>query len=75
MVNQESQPANWDDQELHSERVVVSIVSSLELQVDEVHSGVRASNVDDLKGTVQNMKHGSSLRSGAFMNKNQALTA
>lgn len=72
MVNQESQPTNWDDQELHSERVVVSIVSSLELQVDEVHSGVRASNVDDLKGTrdrVQNMNHGSSLRSGAFMNK------
>lgn len=73
MVNQESQPANWDDQELHPERVVVSIVSSLELQVDEVHSGVRASDVDDLKGT--SPKHEAWILAGVFMSKNQALTA
>lgn len=67
MVHQESQSTNWDDQELHSERVVVSIISGLELQVDEIHSGVSASNVDDLKDTrdtVQNMKDESSLCSG-----------
>lgn len=40
MVNQESQTPHGDDQELHSERVVVPIVSCLELHVDQVHSGI-----------------------------------
>lgn len=64
MVNQERQSTNRDDQELHSERVVVPIISRLELQVDEVHSGVRTPNVDDLEDThdtVQNMKDEDSL--------------
>lgn len=64
MVNQESQSTNRDDQELHSERVVIPIIRRLELQVDQVHSGVRTSNVDDLKdadGTVQGMKDEHSL--------------
>lgn len=51
MVNQESQSTDRDDQELHSERVMVPIISRLELQVDEVHSGVCTSNVDDLEDT------------------------
>lgn len=51
MVDQESQSTDRDDQELHSERVMVPIISRLELQVDEVHSGVCASNVDDLEDT------------------------
>lgn len=64
MVNQERQSTNRDDQELHSECVMVPIISRLELQVDEVHSGVRTSNVDDLEdthNTVQNMKDEDSL--------------
>lgn len=51
MVDQESQATNRDDQELHSERVVVPIIGRLELQVDQVHGGVRTSDVDDLKDT------------------------
>lgn len=49
MVDQESQATNRDNQELHSERVMVPIVSRLELRADQVHSGVRTPNVDDLK--------------------------
>ncbi len=59
VVDKESQSTNRDDQELYSERVVVPIISSLELQVDQVHSGVRTTNVDDLRDTDhtdQNMK-------------------
>lgn len=52
MVNQESQATNRDDQELHSEGVMVSIISCLELHVDQVHSGVWTSDVDDLHGGV-----------------------
>lgn len=51
MVDQEGQPTNRNHQELYSERVMVPIVSCLELQVDQVHSGVRTSNVDDLRDT------------------------
>lgn len=51
MVDQESQATNRDDQELHSECVVVPIIGRLELQVDQVHGGVRTSDVDDLKDT------------------------
>ena len=50
VVNQKSQATNRDHQELHSECVVVPVVSCLELGVDQVHGGVRTSNVDDLKG-------------------------
>ncbi len=58
MVNQESQATNGDNQELHSERVVVPIVSRLEFQVDQVHSGVCTSDVNDLKDThTQHAKH------------------
>lgn len=64
MVNQKSQSTNGDDQELHSERVVVPVISCLELQIDQVHGGVRTSNVDDLRDTdniVQIMKDKTSL--------------
>lgn len=56
MVNQEGQAANRDNQELHSERVVVPIISRLELQVDQVHSGVRTSDVNDLKDADNTMQ-------------------
>ncbi len=59
MVDKESQSTNRDDQELYSERVMVPIISSLELQVDQVHSGVCTTDVDDLRDTDhtdQNMK-------------------
>lgn len=49
MVDEESQSTNWDHEELHPERVVVPIVRCLKLHVDEVHGGIRATDVDDLK--------------------------
>lgn len=64
MVNQKSQSTDGDDQELHSERVMVPVISCLELQIDQVHGGVRTSNVDDLRDTdniVQIMKDKTSL--------------
>lgn len=51
VVNQKSQATNRDNKELHSERVVIPIVSCLELNVDQVDGGVCTSNVDDLKCT------------------------
>lgn len=51
VVDQESQATNRDNQELHSERVVVPIISGLELDVDQVHCGIRTPDVDDLKDT------------------------
>lgn len=52
MVNQESQTANRHNQELDSECIVVPVISCLELNVDQVHSGIRTSNVDDLHSGV-----------------------
>jgi len=51
VVNQERQAANRDDQKLHSERVVVPVISGLELGVDQVHGGVHTTDVDDLEDT------------------------
>lgn len=49
MVHQESQAPDRDNQELHSERVVIPVICGLELEVDQVDGCVRAPNVDDLK--------------------------
>lgn len=48
MVDEESQAAHRDDQELHPESVVVAIVGGFELGVDQVHQGVGTSDVNDL---------------------------
>lgn len=50
MVHQESQSANGDNQKLHPERVMVPVISCLELHVDQVHRGIRTSNIDELEG-------------------------
>lgn len=57
MVDKESQSTNWDHEELNPECVVVSIVRSLELHVDEVHSSVSATDVDDLEESGREMRH------------------
>lgn len=49
MIDKKREPTNRNYQELHSEGVVVSIVGGLELHVDQVHGGVRASDVDELR--------------------------
>lgn len=49
MVDEERQTTNGNDQELHPERVMVPVVGCLELHVDQVHRGVRTSDVDDLE--------------------------
>lgn len=51
MVNEERQTTNRDDQELHSECVMVPIISRLKLHIDQVYSGICTSDVDDLKDT------------------------
>lgn len=49
MIDKKREPTNRNYQELHSERVVVSIIGGLELHVDQVHGGVRAGDVDKLR--------------------------
>lgn len=48
VVDEKSQAAHRDDQELHPESVVVAIVGGFELGVDQVHQGVGTSDVNDL---------------------------
>lgn len=60
MVDEESQSTDWDHEELHPERVVVSIIGCLKLHVDEVHGGVSAADVDDLKETEDERRDASS---------------
>lgn len=49
MIDKEREPTNRNYQELHPEGVMVSIIGGLELHVDQVHGGVRASDVDKLR--------------------------
>lgn len=56
MIHQESQPTNRDDQELHSKRVMIPIICRLELKVDQVHGGIRTSDVDNLKDMYDSVK-------------------
>lgn len=57
MVNQESQSTHRDNQEFHSECVMVPIVSRLEFKVNQVHGSIRTSNVYNLKNTHNPDKH------------------
>lgn len=59
MVDKEGQSSNRYDQELYPERVMVTIIGSLELCVDQVHCSVRTANVDDLHRSVVERYEGS----------------
>lgn len=48
MVDKEGKPTHGDHQELHPERVMVAIIGGFELDIDQVHGGIRTSNVDNL---------------------------
>lgn len=48
MIDKKGEPTNRNYQKLHPEGVMVSIIGGLELHVDQVHGGVRASDVDEL---------------------------
>lgn len=49
MVDEKSETTHRNDQELRSESVVVSIIGGFELGIDQVHCGIRTSNVDNLE--------------------------
>lgn len=49
MVDEEGQAADWDDQELHPESVVVAIICGLELNVYQVNRGIGTCDIDDLQ--------------------------
>ena len=49
VVDEEGQTSDRDHQELHPERVVVSVICGLELGVDHVDRGVGTSDVDELE--------------------------
>lgn len=48
MVDENSETSDRNNQELHSEAVVVAIVGGPELHVDQVDCGIRTSDVDHL---------------------------
>lgn len=49
MIDKKRESTNRNYQKLHPERIMVSIVGGLKFHVDQVHGGIRASNVDKLK--------------------------
>lgn len=51
MVDKNSQAANWNDQELHSEAVVVTVVGGSEFHINQVYCGVGTANVDHLENS------------------------
>lgn len=48
MVDEHSQTSHGDNQELHSETVMIAVVGGPELHVDQVDGGVRTADVDHL---------------------------
>lgn len=52
MIDNDSKQGAWDDEELHTERVMVTVISGLELSVDEVNSGECRDEKEDLHGRV-----------------------
>lgn len=50
MVDQERQDGRGNDEELHSERVMVPVVSGFELAINHPDCGERAGDVDHLSG-------------------------
>lgn len=49
MIDKKRESTNRNYQKLHPERIMVSIIGGLKFHVDQVHGGIRASNVDKLK--------------------------
>lgn len=52
MVDEDRKSSNRNNQELHPEAVVVSVVGGPELHVDQVDCGVRTADVDHLHARV-----------------------
>lgn len=49
MIDKKRESTDRNYQKLHPERIMVSIIGGLKFHVDQVHGGIRASNVDKLK--------------------------
>lgn len=58
MIDQEGEASHRDHQKLHSEGIMISVVGCLKFHVDQVHCGIGAGNVDELR---TEEKHKSSL--------------
>lgn len=52
MVDENSKTPNGNNQELHSETVVVAIIGGPELHVDQVNCGICTTDVDHLHACV-----------------------
>lgn len=55
MVDENSQTPDGNDQELDSETVMVAIVGGPELNVDQVHCGIRTTDVDHLINSTEQL--------------------
>lgn len=72
MVDQESKATHRNDQELHSESVMVAIIGGFELGVDQVDSGVCTSDVNNLhSGVVQRDKRGEEVQVASRENQSK----
>lgn len=49
VVDEKREATHRDDQELHPESVMVAVIRGFELGVDQVHCGVRTSDIDNLQ--------------------------
>ncbi len=68
MVDEDSETSDRNNQELHSETVVVAIVGGPELHVDQVDCGIRTADVDHLvNNTEQLVTEGSEEKYGTCM--------
>lgn len=56
VVDENSETSNRNDEELHSETVMVAVIGGPELHVDQVDCGIRTSDVDHL-GKQQRTAH------------------
>lgn len=52
MIDEEGQPGNWHDEELHAECVVVAVICGTELEEHKVHGGHSRCNEDQLHCSV-----------------------
>ncbi len=49
MVDENSKTPDWNNQELHSETVMVAIVGGPELHIDQIDCGICTTDVDHLE--------------------------
>jgi len=69
MIDKKRESTNRNYQKLHSECIMVSIIGGLKFHVDQIHSGIRASNVDKLQSKErkkQNKHRGCRIRSNSW---------